>query len=156
MATEIERKFLVRGELWQPKDEGTAIMQGYLCTDPDRTVRVRTRGNQAYLTIKGRNSGISRLEFEYEIPFSDGTELLKLCKGPIISKRRHLELHVDKYWEIDVFYGDNEGLILAEIELPSEETEFILPPWAGPEVSHDNRYYNSYLAHHPYRLWKSL
>lgn len=155
MAREIERKFLVRRELWQPKDEGTVIMQGYLCTDPDRTVRIRTRANQAYITVKGKNSGISRLEFEYEIPFSDAKELLKLCKDHIISKRRHLELHVDKYWEIDVFNGDNEGLILAEIELPSEETEIIIPPWAGPEVSNDTRYYNSYLAQNPYCLWKS-
>ncbi len=155
MATEIERKFLVRHELWQPKNEGTAIMQGYLCSDPERTVRVRIRKDMAYLTVKGRNTGISRPEFEYEIPFSDGEELIKLCKPPIISKHRYLELYVDKYWEIDVFHGDNEGLILAEIELSSEESEFILPPWAGPEVSNDTRYYNSYLARHPYSLWKS-
>lgn len=155
MAVEIERKFLVRRELWRPKEAGIAIRQGYLASDAERTVRVRTWDEQAYLTIKGKNQGIRRLEFEYEIPFSDAQELLELCEQPVISKRRYLEKLVDKYWEIDVFEGENEGLILAEVELPSEDAEIVLPKWAGPEVSDDIRYYNSYLFRHPYRLWKS-
>ena len=155
MATEIERKFLVRRELWRPKDNGIAIAQGYLCSAPERTVRVRTWDACAYLTIKGKNRGIRRLEFEYEIPFSDAKELLELCEQPVISKKRYREQHVDNLWEIDVFEGDNEGLILAEVELSSETERVILPDWAGTEVSDDARYYNSYLFRHPYRMWKS-
>lgn len=154
MAVEIERKFLVRRELWQPKEAGIAIVQGYLCSDAERTVRVRTWNEQAYLTVKGKSRGIRRLEFEYEIPFSDAKELLALCEQPVISKRRYVEQHVDNRWEIDVFEGDNEGLILAEVELLSEDAEISLPEWAGSEVSGDKRYYNSYLFRCPYRLWK--
>ncbi len=155
MAVEIERKFLVRRELWTPKGEGIPIVQGYLCTEKSRTVRVRTWGERAYLTVKGRNQGIRRLEFEYEIPLQDAKELLKLCQQPVISKHRFLEKHVDNSWEIDVFEGENEGLILAEAELASEEEMLILPEWAGPEVSGDPRYFNSNLFRNPYCLWKS-
>ncbi len=155
MAVEIERKFLVHRDLWTPKDEGIMICQGYLCTEKNHTVRVRTWGEQAYLTVKGQNQGIRRLEFEYEIPPEDGKELLALCEQPVISKRRYLEQHVDNLWEIDVFEGENEGLILAEVELGSEDAEVPLPEWAGREVSGDSRYFNSNLFRNPYRLWKT-
>lgn len=155
MAVEIERKFLVRRELWKPQGDGIVIRQGYLCTEAERTVRVRIWGDHAYLTVKGKNSGIRRLEFEYEIPFSDGEALLELCEQPVLSKCRYLERHVDKSWEIDVFAGCNEGLILAEVELSSETEDLVLPCWVEREVSGDTRYYNSNLSRHPYTLWKS-
>ena len=153
MAKEIERKFLVKDK-WQPQNEGIKIAQGYLSTVPERTVRVRVKGNQGYLTIKGKNRGISRAEFEYEIPLGDAEELLKLAEQPILSKTRYLEQHGDSLWEIDVFAGDNQGLIVAEVELPHEQADFFRPEWLGEEVSDDVRYYNANLIKNPFSRWK--
>ena len=153
MAKEIERKFLVKRELFKPIDEGEYIAQGYLSSTPERTVRVRIKNHRGYLTIKGKNVGISRSEFEYEIPKSDAEELLELCEPSIIVKRRYIVEIEDSRWEVDVFEGDNAGLIVAEIELESEETEFFKPGWLGEEVSFDPRYYNSNLSKNPYKFW---
>jgi len=153
MAKEIERKFLVQAS-WQPQDEGIKIAQGYLSTVPERTVRVRIKGDKGYLTIKGKNQGISRAEFEYEIPIGDAEELLKLAEQPILSKTRYLEQHGNRLWEIDVFAGENQGLVVAEVELPDEQAEFSRPDWLGQEVSGDVRYYNANLIKKPFSLWK--
>ena len=154
MAKEIERKFLVR-ENWRPQGEGVKIAQGYLSTVPERTVRVRLKDDRGFLTIKGRNEGISRLEFEYEIPAADAEELLQLAEQPVLEKTRYLEKHGDFLWEIDVFAGVNDGLVVAEIELPTEDTVFSPPCWLGEEVSGDVRYYNANLIKMPYSLWKN-
>ena len=153
MAREIERKFLVK-DSWQPQSEGVKIAQGYLSTVPERTVRVRIKGAKGYLTIKGKNTGISRAEFEYEIPRQDAKELLAMAEQPILAKTRYLEKQGESLWEIDVFAGANEGLVVAEIELPSEEADFARPAWLGEEVSGDVRYYNANLIKQPYSLWK--
>lgn len=152
MATEIERKFLVVGSSWKTS-EGTLICQGYLNREPARTVRVRLAGDRAFLTIKGSSQGIARLEFEYPIPFGDAEALLHLCDGPVVRKRRHEVWHQGCKWEIDVFEGENQGLVVAEIELVSEEQMFDRPDWLGEEVSDDPRYYNSRLATHPFKSW---
>ena len=153
MAKEIERKFLVK-DSWQPQADGIKIAQGYLSTAPERTVRVRIKGGQGYLTIKGRNHGLSRDEFEYEIPLRDAEELLKLAIPPLLSKTRYVERYGDSTWEIDVFAGENQGLVVAEIELPHEQADFFRPEWLGREVSGDVRYYNANLIKMPYNLWK--
>jgi adenylate cyclase len=153
MATEIERKFLVHGTQWR-NGTGTKIQQGYLNRDKARTVRVRVRADQAFLTVKGLNQGASRAEFEYEIPLADAKELLKLSDGPIIEKTRYVVVHEGSKWEVDEFDGDNSGLVVAEIELQSQDEPFSRPPWLGREVTDDNRYYNSSLASHPYRDWR--
>lgn len=153
MAKEIERKFLVK-DSWQPQSEGIKIAQGYLSTVPERTVRVRIKGNRGYLTIKGKNQGISRAEFEYEIPVQDAEELLQLAEQPILVKTRYLEQQGDFTWEVDVFAGENQGLVVAEIELPAEDAEFSRPAWLGEEVSGDVRYYNANLIKFPFSLWK--
>ena len=150
---EIERKFLIHKDLWQPRDAGDFIAQGYLCAEPGHTVRVRVRGDKGYLTVKGKNDGIIRAEYEYPIPAEEAKEMLQLCPQPVLSKVRHTEMWHGFAWEIDVFDGDNAPLILAEIELPSPDTEFSAPPWLGQEVSDDKRYFNSYLAAHPYNTW---
>lgn len=153
MGMEIERKFLVDRGRWKPGGEGTRIAQGYLCTEADRTVRVRVKGAHGYLTVKGRNEGISRQEFEYEIPRKDAEAMLGMCKPTIIEKARYHESHGAHLWEIDVFFGENDGLVLAEIELQREDESFERPEWLGKEVSMDNRYYNSSLSNKPYRKW---
>lgn len=153
MGQEIERKFLVVRELWEPKGEGVRIAQGYLNADPERTVRVRVKGNMGYLTVKGKNEGIARKEFEYEIPLEDAEEMLKLCALPIIEKRRFREKVEGHTWEVDAFSGDNRGLLLAEIELQEENESFKRPEWLGREVSEDPRYYNSNLSRHPFGRW---
>ena len=153
MAKEIERKFLVK-ENWQPHTDGIQIAQGYLSTVPERTVRVRIKGDKGFLTIKGKNQGISRAEYEYEIPVKDAQELLVLAEQPVLTKTRYLEKYGDFLWEIDVFAGANEGLLVAEIELPSEDAVFVRPVWLGEEVSGDVRYYNANLIKSPYNLWK--
>ena len=153
MAKEIERKFLVK-DSWQPQSSGIKIAQGYLSTVPERTVRVRIKGNRGYLTIKGKNQGISRAEFEYEIPVQDAEELLQLAEQPILVKTRYLEKQGDFTWEVDVFAGENQGLVVAEIELPAEDAEFSRPAWLGQEVSGDVRYYNANLIKCPFSLWK--
>lgn len=153
MSKEIERKFLVKNFLFVPKDEGDYIAQGYLSSTPERTVRVRVKNNKGYLTVKGKNEGISRSEYEYEIPESDAKELLQLCEPSIIVKRRYIVDVDGSRWEVDVFEGDNEGLIVAEIELQSEDEQFNKPEWLGEEVSYDSRYYNSKLSKCPYKFW---
>lgn len=157
MATEIERKFLVIGDFSKEVSEAQRIVQGYICSLPGRTVRIRIRNGKGYLTIKGPSDekGLSRYEFEQEIPLTDAEELLKLCEPGAIDKVRHLIPRGEHIWEVDVFQGANEGLILAEIELSSEEELFDLPEWIGAEVSGDRRYYNSMLTKNPYTTWKT-
>lgn len=154
VAKEIERKFLIKRELWQPQNQGLEIRQGYLSLDPERTVRVRTKGAKGYLTIKGKNQGISRTELEYEIPYEEACQMLEeLCLRPLVEKTRYLEQYGQQLWEIDIFAGDNEGLAVAEAELPSEDTALALPIWIDREVSGEARYYNSSLIKLPYKNW---
>lgn len=154
MATEIERKFLVKTEDWRNGATGQRYCQGYLCRG-DRTVRVRISGNQAWLTIKGASSGIARLEYEYPIPLRDAEELLtQLCDRPLINKIRYSIPFAGLIWEVDEFLGENQGLILAEVELDTPEQAVTLPPWIGVDVSADPRYYNAYLVDHPYTQWE--
>jgi adenylate cyclase len=157
MATEIERKFLVIGDDWQQEvTESTHIVQGYLVSAEHLTLRVRIRGEQAFLTIKGRTQGISRDEFEYPIPMSDAQAMLEgLAQGPIIDKIRHIVPHGGHDWEIDVFARDNAGLVMAEVELASDTEHIDMPQWAGLEVSDDARYYNVNLVSNPFRNWAS-
>jgi CYTH domain-containing protein len=152
MAKEIERKFLVSGEFIQDSPESYRIMQGYICSDPDRTVRVRVRGDKGFLTIKGRGSedGLSRYEWEKEIPVSEAFELMALCGSGVIDKTRYLVPFGKHTYEVDVFHGANEGLVLAEIELSDEQEAFEMPSWLGEEVTGDVRYYNSMLSLHPF------
>ena len=151
MALEIERKFLVSGDF--PMDECVEMVQGYLCRDIGRTVRVRVQGDEAVLTVKGMAVGITRNEFEYAIPVSDAREMLKLADGAVIEKTRYYHRTADHTWEIDVFTGDNEGLVVAEIELQSEDEPFETPVWIGEEVTADMRYANSSLSKYPYCRW---
>ena len=154
MGTEIERKFLVDLVAWKPQGPGVRFTQGYLSTDKERVVRVRIEGERAKLTIKGMTTGVSRAEYEYELPLDDARQLLEgLCHRPLIDKHRHVEWHEGKRWEIDVFHAENEGLVVAELELQREDEAFTSPDWLGPEVSHDPRYFNSSLQRHPYRDW---
>jgi CYTH domain-containing protein len=139
-------------EQWRVAD-GTKYRQGYLSTDKERTVRVRIAGNKAMLTIKGITQGASRAEYEYEIPVEDAEELLDLCQRPIIEKWRHEIEHAGMTWEVDEFFGDNQGLVLAEVELDSPDEAFDLPPWVGKEVTDDPRYFNANLVNHPFRNW---
>lgn len=152
MAKEIERKFLVSGEFRQDSPESYRIMQGYICSDPDRTVRVRVRGDKGFLTIKGRGSedGLSRYEWEKEIPVTEAVELMALCGSGVIDKTRYLVPFGKHTYEVDVFHGANEGLVLAEIELSDEQEAYEKPSWLGEEVTGDVRYYNSMLSLHPF------
>lgn len=153
MGIEIERKFLVKDDSWKTDaDTGRVCRQGYLLSDQGMTVRVRVIGAQGFLTIKGPTIGITRKEFEYEIPAVDAEALLALC-GNLVEKVRYLVPHAGLVWELDVFAGGNEGLVMAEIELESEGRKFELPAWAGEEVSGDHRYYNAYLSAHPFTGW---
>jgi adenylate cyclase len=152
MATEIERKFLVRGNDWQ-QGRPLRISQGYLNRDKARTVRIRIAENRAYLTIKGPNQGASRAEYEYEIPRHDAEELMALCEGPPLEKNRYTVTYAGASWEIDEFLGANAGLIVAEIELANEEQAFQRPAWVSTEVTHDPRYFNSSLIAAPYTTW---
>lgn len=154
MGVEIERKFLVRDPSVLEGNEGIPYRQGYLSTDADRTVRIRRAGQHAYVTIKGRSHGATRAEFEYEIPLDDADALLALCLPPIIEKVRHRVPHAGLVWEVDVFGGANDGLVVAEVELPSEDTVVDLPSWVGAEVTGDPRYYNANLITNPYRYWR--
>ena len=155
MATEIERKFLVNGDSWRDAVlSQERIMQGYLANNQNATVRVRVKGEQAFLTIKGAARGISRSEYEYPIPVSDAEAMLaELAVSPPIDKVRYRVRHGDQVWDLDVFAGDNAGLVMAELELEHEDQPFDLPDWAGTEVSGDPRYYNVHLARHPYKHW---
>lgn len=154
MAKEIERKFLIRGEAWRALAEGTMYRQGYLNSAKERTVRVRTVGDKAFLTIKGITVGATRAEYEYEIPFADCNALLDdLAEKPLIEKKRYKIRQGEFTWEIDEFFGDNQGLIVAEIELTSEDQQFGKPDWIGEEVTGDPRYFNSNLIKHPFTRW---
>ncbi len=154
MAVEIERKFLVKSEQWRVKAKGTMYRQGYLCSEKNRTVRVRIAGDAAWVTVKGKSNGLSRLEFEYTVPVTDAAEMLdQLCPKPIIEKTRFLVEYQGFTWEIDEFSGDNAGLVVAEVELTHEAQSFALPPWAGKEVTGLVRYYNSHLATYPFVNW---
>lgn len=151
MGVEIERKFLVKGDFRREATSSSRITQGYICSRPGRTVRVRIRGERGYLTIKGATDarGMSRQEFEYEIPVADAERLMALCEPGAIDKERFLVPRGKHTWEVDLFHGANEGLVLAEIELASEEEPFERPDWLGEEVTGDRRYYNSELTKHP-------
>lgn len=152
MGVEIERKFLVTGTAWR-QGSGTRLSQGYLNRDKLRTVRVRVAGDKGFLTIKGETRGASRAEFEYDIPLSDAERMLQLCDGPVVEKLRYVVVHGDHTWEVDEFLGENQGLVVAEIELGSESEAFQKPEWVGAEVTTDPRYFNSNLATKPYRTW---
>jgi adenylate cyclase len=150
---EIERKFLVKNSEWETAtDSSVECSQGYLTGEGDVSVRVRIIGEKAFLTVKGATHGITRPEYEYEIPVADGAELLQLC-GQVVEKTRYYIKHNAEVWELDVFAGSNDGLIMAEIELKSEGQEFRLPAWVGREVSNDPRYRNGNLARQPFSTW---
>lgn len=155
MKQETERKFLVRDDSWRDAARTCRrLRQGYLCVDPGRTVRVRVAGEEAWLTIKGASDGPSRAEFEYPLPVADAHALLdRLCLQPCIDKTRHLVPHRGRVFEVDVFHAANEGLVLAEVELPSRDAPVELPAWIGPEVTGDPRYYNAHLVQHPFTSW---
>jgi len=152
MKMEIERKFLVTGDDWRTRN-GIFVKQGYLNLDKERTVRVRLEREKAFLTIKGITTGTSRAEFEYEIPPQDAEQLLNLCEGHLIEKTRHKVVDAGMTWEIDEFWGANNGLIVAEVELKFAEQRFDKPLWLAVEVTADSRYYNSNLASCPYTAW---
>ena len=156
MAQEIERKFLVKGDFKSKVFKSTRITQGYLSSVPERTVRVRVKGEKGFITIKGigNESGASRYEWEKEIPVEEVRELLKICEPGVIDKTRYLVKNGEFTFEVDEFYGDNEGLTVAEIELPDEQAEFNRPAWLGEEVTGDVRFYNSMLMKNPYKNWK--
>jgi CYTH domain-containing protein len=156
MGQEIERKFLVKVDSWRTGN-GTLIRQGYLRNEINGVVRVRTKGERAYLTLKGNTTGITRLEFEYEIPLEDANQILgKLCMKPLIEKIRY-EVNVGGFkWEIDQFLGENAGLVVAEVELEDENQDFPRPEWLGREVSDDFRYQNASLVKNPYSKWDKV
>ncbi len=155
MAQEIERKFLVTGPFRDLAHQATRIVQGYLCSVPERTVRVRIKGDQGFLTIKGigNASGASRFEWEREIPATEAEQLLALCEPGVIDKVRHLVRVGGHTIEVDEFHGENEGLVVAEVELAAEDEAFDRPAWLGREVTGDPRYYNAMLMKHPFTRW---
>jgi len=154
MGKEIERKFLVRGDVWRSLAQGTAYRQGYLNSAKERTVRIRTIDEKAFLTIKGLTVGATRSEYEYEIPLADCNAMLDaLAEKPIIEKKRYKVPFEGLTWEVDEFFGDNAGLIVAEVELESETQIFGKPEWVGEEVTADPRYFNSNLIKHPFTKW---
>jgi adenylate cyclase len=153
MGKEIERKYLVLGDAWRSLAEGTLFRQGYLNSAKERVVRARTMGTRAALTIKGVTTGATRLEFEYDIPFDDANELLELCEQPLIEKTRYKIPVGNLVWEVDEFHGVNDGLIVAECELESEDQAVDKPDWVGEEVTGDPRYFNSNLIANPYSTW---
>ena len=150
MGVEIERKFLVK-EGWQPTGESVSIKQGYLPGTGPMLVRIRLEDQRALLTLKGRTEGVTRSEYEYEIPVQDAQELL--LRKKVVEKTRYFVIHGDYTWEVDVFAGANKGLVVAELELSDEDEAFDRPDWLGAEVSSDARYYNSNLAEHPFSEW---
>ncbi|GGX67284.1 CYTH domain-containing protein [Litorimonas cladophorae] len=154
MAVEIERKFLVTGDAWK-SGTPTRLSQGYLASSKDSTVRIRLAGDLAWLTIKGPTVGISRAEFEYEIPATDAQQMLDMCEGAIIEKTRWQVSYENLIWEVDEFFGENGGLVVAEIELRSEDQTFAKPDWVGEEVTDDPRYANSNLSVKPFTRWNS-
>lgn len=155
MGVEVERKFLVSDDSWRDGvTTSTRIVQGYIAQTPSATVRVRVKGDKGFLTVKGLSVGVSRSEFEYEVPVPDALAMLaELAQGPVIDKVRHLVPVGGHVWEVDVFAGDNTPLIMAEVELASADEPFERPGWAGLEVSDDQRYFNVNLARSPYSTW---
>lgn len=150
---EIERKFLIKNENWKPLGNGINIKQGYLSVDQERVVRVRIANDKAFITIKGKSRGIVRTELEYEIPKNEAEVMLGMCLNFPVEKTRFEEEINNMIWEIDVFEGENKGLVMAEIEMDDENQKIDLPDWIGEEVSLDRRYYNSYLSMNPYSKW---
>lgn len=154
MAFEIERKFLVRDSSWKGlARESVEMLQGYICNDTKRAVRVRTAGGKAWLSVKSAITDIRRAEFEYEVPLADARELLLICPLPPLEKTRYKVAHAGKIWEIDEYAGVNSGLTVAEIELRSEQEQFDTPPWVGEEVTSDPRYLSVCLYEKPYSTW---
>jgi len=154
MAIEIERKFLVIGDSWRSLAEGQVYRQGYIPTQDKTTVRIRVVGSQGYLTIKGQSTGMTRAEYEYPIPVTDAETILQtLCQPPLIEKIRYCIPIENVIWEVDEFTGENQGLVLAEVELEEEQQTVNLPDWIGVEVTQDARYYNVNLAQYPYKQW---
>lgn len=155
MATEIERKFLVRGEDWRPAvHDRVRYRQGYLALGATCSVRVRIGGDEARLNIKSRAAGTTRMEFEYPLPLEDAETMIRaLCADAVVEKTRHLLFHEGRLWEVDVFEGANAGLVVAEVELQAQDEGVALPAWADDEVTGDPRYYNAALARTPYRRW---
>jgi adenylate cyclase len=155
MAQEIERKFLVKGEFKKDAQKETRITQGYLSSVPERTVRVRIKGDKGFITIKGigNASGASRYEWEKEIPVSEVEALLQICEPGVIDKTRYLVKSVNHMFEVDEFYGENQGLVVAEVELGDEKESFVKPAWLGEEVTGDTKYYNSMLMKNPFTKW---
>lgn len=155
MSLEIERKFIVKGDYKPFAHHAIRIRQGYLSTVPERTVRVRIKGDQGFITIKGisNSSGTSRYEWEKEIPVAEGDELLQICEPGMIDKTRYLVKSGNHTFEVDEFYGENQGLVVAEIELGSEDEAFDMPVWLGEEVTGDPRYFNSGLTKRPFSKW---
>jgi adenylate cyclase len=156
MGTEIERKFLPKGDGWRRAVDsaGVVIRQGYLSSVRERTVRVRVKGEEAFITVKGINSGASRAEFEYPIPMADAAWMLDhLCEKPMIDKTRYVVISNGCAFEIDEFHGENAGLVVVEVELTTEDQPVDLPDWIGEEVTRETRYFNSSLARHPYAEW---
>jgi adenylate cyclase len=155
MSVEIEHKYLVLNEPWDAiaKPEGFRIKQGYILNQPGKTIRLRVKGDEGFITIKGPAVEASRLEYEYPIPVTDALELLGTFAGQCIEKIRYNIIYKGNRWEVDEFLGDNEGLLLAEIELKNADEVYQKPPWAGENVTRDPRYYNSYLAVKPFKTW---
>lgn len=154
MGIEIEKKYLVKGKEWKKEGTGKFYQQGYLSSHSDRTVRVRIVDNKGYITIKGKASGASRSEYEYQIPYQDAVEMLnQLCEKPIIEKFRYKITYQGLVWEVDEFRGENLGLVVAEVELNNENQQIILPAWIDREVTTEEKYYNSNLFKHPYSKW---
>ena len=156
MAQEIERKFLVAGDIKPFAKQAIRITQGYLSSVPERTVRVRVKGEKGFITIKGIGSasGASRFEWEKEIPVAEVQDLLQICEPGVIDKTRYLVEAGNHTYEVDEFYGDNEGLVVAEVELAAEDEAFVKPEWLGQEVTGDVKYYNSMLMKNPYKNWE--
>ncbi len=155
MAYEIERKFLVVNQSYRENAEGVLYKQAYLNSSSDRIVRIRIIGQKGYITIKGPSEGCKRLEFEYEIPYSDAQIMFEcLCEKPILEKYRYKVNINDLTWEVDEFMGENKGLIIAELELPNEKHSFTIPNWLGQEVTNDPKYYNSNLIKNPFIKWE--
>jgi len=152
MSIEIERKYLVKPDLLSLPKEGKKLIQGYIWSDPDKSLRIRIANEKAFLTIKSGNNPLSRSEFEYEIPITDAENLLGLCESKI-EKTRYLILHKNATWEVDVFEGDNKALIVAEIELSDENEQIELPNWIDREVTNDSKYLNVELIKHPFTKW---
>jgi adenylate cyclase len=154
MPREIERKFLLKSDEWRSQvRESRPMRQGYLVGGEKLSVRVRIAGQEAWLNIKAGGPVWSRPEYEYPLPLDEAGELIELAEGPLVEKTRHFVEHAGMTWEIDEFAGDNAGLVVAEVELDSEDSPFARPPWVGVEVTHLRRYYNVCLVSHPYREW---